>query len=83
MRLPIESWLPETQPLREVEVALREAITSYKAGAYRAALLFSYLGWGLALRGYPETLQQRRACIKQLPRDNEMQGNHFEKACSA
>jgi len=38
---------------------------------------FSYL------RGYPETLQQRRACIKQLPRDNEMQGNHFEKACSA
>ena len=35
------------------------------------------------LRGYPETLQQRRACIKQLPCGNEMQGNHFEKACSA
>jgi hypothetical protein len=38
---------------------------------------------GAVLRGYPETLQQRRVCIKQLPCGNEMQGNRFEKACSA
>ena len=38
---------------------------------------------GADFRGYPETLQQRRACIKQLPCGNEMQGNRFEKAYSS
>ena len=38
---------------------------------------------GMALRGYPETSQQRRTCIKQLPCGSEMQGNCCEQACSA
>ncbi len=69
----------------------------YAAAADRATVLILLLGRDKAtlvdkesassalstLRGYPETLQQRRACIKQLPCGNEMQGNRFEKACSA
>lgn len=34
----------------EAELPFREADICYRAGAYRAALLFSYLGWGLTLR---------------------------------
>lgn len=35
---------------QEAEVAFKEALVCYRASAYRAALLFSYLGWGLVLR---------------------------------
>ncbi len=34
----------------ETIIPFQEAETCYRAGAYRAALLFSYIGWGLALR---------------------------------
>ncbi len=50
MRLEIENWLLEQELPREALVAFDEAIVAYKAGAYRAALLFSYLGMGLTLR---------------------------------
>lgn len=50
MRLEIESWLGEQELPAEALVAFDEGIVAYKAGAYRAALLFSYLGMGLTLR---------------------------------
>lgn len=50
MRLPIEAWVAATALPEESTVAFAEAATAFKAGAYRAALLFSYLGWGLTLR---------------------------------
>lgn len=50
MQLPIERWLQEQQFPSEIMVAFEEAVTSYKAGANRAALLFSYIGWSLVLR---------------------------------
>ena len=34
-----------------------------------------------ALRGYPETLQQGRAFIKQPPCGNEMQDDRVVRAC--
>jgi hypothetical protein len=50
VRLPIEVWL-ETQEFNEnAKSLIKEAITCYKASAYRAALLFSYLGFQLILR---------------------------------
>ena len=36
----------------------------------------------VSVRGYPETSQQRRTCIKQLPCGSEMQGNCCEQAGS-
>jgi hypothetical protein len=50
MQLPIEQWLSEANLPQEATVAFSEAVRCFKAGAYRAALLFSYLGWGLSLR---------------------------------
>lgn len=38
-----------TLPL-EAKIPFREAEICYRAGAYRAALLFSYVGWGMTLR---------------------------------
>lgn len=49
MRLPFEDWLQE-QRLEESDVAFREAVIAHKAGAYRAALLFSFVGMGLCIR---------------------------------
>ncbi|MCC7065892.1 MAG: hypothetical protein IT456_24005 [Planctomycetes bacterium] len=64
MNLPIEKWATETNLPHEALGALREASVCYRAGAYRAALLFSYVTWGLVLRsrilrakcppGYPD-----------------------------
>ncbi|XCN74176.1 MAG: hypothetical protein Q3M24_05340 [Candidatus Electrothrix aestuarii] len=43
--------IQEIFPLpEETIIPFQEAETCYRAGAYRAALLFSYIGWGLALR---------------------------------
>lgn len=50
MQLIVEQWLIETNLPQEAIIAFNEAVRCYKAGAYRAALLFSYLGWGLSLR---------------------------------
>jgi hypothetical protein len=50
MQLPIETWLNEQTLPAEAAVAFDEAIRSYKANAYRAALLFSYVGWNLVIR---------------------------------
>lgn len=50
MRLPIEFWL-ETQEFNENAKSLfKEAIICYKSSAYRAGLLFSYLGFQLVLK---------------------------------
>ena len=44
-----------------------------------------YTVWSIlltvALRGYPETLQQGRAFIKQPPCGNEMQDDRVVRAC--
>ena len=51
MLLPIESWLATAEVGDEAKQAFAEAGVCYKAGAYRSALLATYLGWGLSLRG--------------------------------
>ncbi|MGF9814312.1 hypothetical protein [Bacillus toyonensis] len=45
MILPIEKWMVEQDFPVEVTNLLDEGCTCYKAGAYRAGLLFSYLGF--------------------------------------
>ena len=50
MKLPFETWVREHSPTPEARVAFNEAVSTYKTGAYRAALVFSYVGMGLCLR---------------------------------
>lgn len=50
MQLPIEKWAAEAQLPGEAAETLREAAICHRAGAYRAALLFTYVTWGLVLR---------------------------------
>jgi hypothetical protein len=50
MRLPIETWLAESDLPQEAGIAFHESVTCFKAGAYRAALLFGYIGWSLCIR---------------------------------
>jgi hypothetical protein len=50
MKLPFETWLESAPPSSEAGSAFAEAIVAYKAGAYRAALLFSFVGLQLELR---------------------------------
>ncbi|MFJ7513129.1 hypothetical protein ACIQW7_27470 [Peribacillus simplex] len=45
MILPIEKWMTDQDFPVEVTNLLDEGFTCYKAGAYRAGLLFSYLGF--------------------------------------
>lgn len=50
MRLPIETWMTATALPQEARVAFEESVRCFKMSAYRAALLFSYLGMSLCLR---------------------------------
>ncbi len=50
MRLPIEDWLSSQELSRESEGLFRESITCYKASAYRAAFLFSFLAFQTVIR---------------------------------
>jgi hypothetical protein len=50
VKLPIEEWVDESALPEDVCVALREAVTCFKASGYRSALLFSYIAWNLAIR---------------------------------
>ena len=50
MKLPIEEWISNNGLPREAITAFEESVRCYKIGGYRAALLFSYLAWGLTLR---------------------------------
>lgn len=50
MKLPFEHWLDEHAPPDEAMVAFSESVLAFKTGAYRAALMFSYVGMGLCLR---------------------------------
>lgn len=43
MKLPFEEWIQSQQIPKDSQDLIREAIICYKADAYRAALLFSYL----------------------------------------
>lgn len=45
MKLEIEKWLEKQNFSSEVTNLFEESITCYKASAYRASLLFSYLGF--------------------------------------
>lgn len=47
MKLKFEEWLVEQEIDKDTEVndLFLEGITCYKASAYRAALLFSFLGF--------------------------------------
>lgn len=50
MKLPFEQWLDEHDLPDEATVPFSESILAFKIGAYRAALMFSYIGMGLCLR---------------------------------
>lgn len=50
MHLPIEKWGQDVRLPAEALDALRESAVCFRAGAYRAALLLSYVSWGLVLR---------------------------------
>ncbi len=50
MRLPLEKWIEESSLPTDAQQAFLEAITCYKGGAYRAAVLFSYLGLAQVIR---------------------------------
>lgn len=54
-------------------IPFKEAEICYRAGAYRAALLFSYIGWGLVLR----SRLLRAACPAGIPL--EQWQNHLAK----
>ncbi len=45
MWIDFESWLKKQHPSPDSKACYDEAFLSYKVGAYRAALLFSYLGF--------------------------------------
>ncbi|MCY8310015.1 hypothetical protein [Bacillus vallismortis] len=45
MKLEVERWLEKQNFSREITNLFEESITCYKASAYRASLLFSYLGF--------------------------------------
>jgi hypothetical protein len=51
-RLKIEKWVDNSRFSQGVEMLLGDAIKCYKAEAYRAALLFSYLGFMTALKEF-------------------------------
>jgi hypothetical protein len=57
----------------ETVIPFREAEICYRAGAYRAALLFSYVGWGLTLR----SRLLRAVCPAGIPPDQWQ--NHLAK----
>lgn len=50
MELPIEAWAVDNALPDEARVAIAESARCHKAGAYRAALLFGYVAWGLSVR---------------------------------
>jgi hypothetical protein len=65
MKLPIEEWL-ELQDFNEsIKSLFSESITCYKASAYRAAFLFSYLGFQSVIKDRvlkaekPENIHER------------------------
>ncbi|HCE57095.1 MAG TPA: hypothetical protein DER09_04650 [Prolixibacteraceae bacterium] len=59
MQLKIENWIVEQKLSRKVTPLFDEAIKSYKASAYKASLLFSYLGF--------MTILKERIIKSQLP----------------
>ena len=63
MRLLSEVWVSDQNFPSEAIVSFDEAVKSYKTGAYRAALLFSYVGWGLVIRRRILTAK----CPKNMP----------------
>ncbi|MFC7358629.1 hypothetical protein ACFQO1_13110, partial [Jejudonia soesokkakensis] len=50
MKLPMEKWLDEQDVSEQAKSTFQEAMICYKAGAYRAAYLFSYLFFMLVVR---------------------------------
>src|SRR5665648_72034 len=50
MRLHIENWIDDNKYSENVCILFKDAITSYKSGAYRPSLLFSYLGFMTILK---------------------------------
>ena len=50
MKLPIENWLDSQQLDQEADSCFNESFICFKTGAYKAALLFSYLGFVGVLR---------------------------------
>jgi hypothetical protein len=50
MKLHIENWIDESRHSENVSTLYKDAIICYKSGAYRASLLFSYLGFMTILK---------------------------------
>ncbi|MEE4580534.1 hypothetical protein [Paenibacillus polymyxa] len=87
MRLKIEEWLSGQIISEEAENLLEESIVCYKASAYRAGFLFSYLFFLTVLRerilsakkpdDIPETIW--RGIIKKLHDDDKRDGEVFDQ----
>lgn len=50
MRLPFQDWLDEYEIPETARSLFEEAISCYKAGAYRASMIMSYLGFQTVIR---------------------------------
>ena len=50
MKLKIDEWIEDNKFSTKVNVLLKDSSVCYKAGAYRASLLFSYLGFLTVLK---------------------------------
>ena len=50
MKLPFESWLEEQKIMTQAKSCFNESFICYKAGAYKAALLFAYSGFLMILK---------------------------------
>lgn len=65
MKLPFEAWVEKQNFKHNIKVLFDESIICYKAKAYRAALLFSYLGFTKILQNRiltssnPENYEER------------------------
>ena len=87
MQLPIETWAANAQLPAEATEALHEAAICYRARAYRAALLFSYVAWGLVLKsrilgarsapsGFP--VEKWKKLCKEVRNDDRWDGALFD-----
>jgi len=91
MKLSFETWLDSHGKPQEAEVAFAEAVLCYKMGAYRAALLFSYVGWNLILRkrlleaSCPPGVApgQWTQLLKELRKDEKWDDNTFDATQNA
>lgn len=86
MKLSIESWLDEKGYNTEVKKLFHESIICYKNSAYRASLLFSYLGFLTIIKETiikspkPASIPEGRweSLIKDIKKDDKWESTLFD-----